>query len=431
MQSARAPHLADDRPGPRMNPAPSPTADIVIVGAGILGCSIAWHLARRRPGTRIVVIDRQQAVATQASAQAAGLLTRARKHPAVMALVARTYAAVAELTEELDQPPPIRRNGTLSVASSEAAVLALDALAGVAGAAGILVERPDPYHLPDLVPWLDPARVRSCAFVADDAFADPYLLADAYARAARRRGARFCFGVEAVEIRAKAGRVGGVVTTAGILHAPVVVLAAGAWANRLTLPLGVGLPMAAVRSHYWLTEPHDLFAAGHPTVVMPDARAYARPELGALLFGLREGDGISVGLEDLPTDMSGFIFKQDPYGWETLEAGAPALRDYCPAVDDVGIRGYVAGVSTYTPDGLFLAGAAAGIAGLYVAGGCCGAGVAASGGLGELLAAIALGEALDEVDLAPFSLDRFGPVDPLSSAFRARCVAARSRKAVG
>lgn len=414
-----------------MNSAPSGTADIAIVGAGILGCSIAWHVTRRRPKTRVVIIDRQKGIATQASAQAAGLLTRARKHAAVMALVERTYAAVAELAEELDQPPPVRRNGTLSLASSEPAVVALDALADAAGAAGIRVERPDPRHLPDLVPWLDPAGVRSCAFMADDAFADPYLLADAYARAARRRGARFCFRVEAVEIRAEAGRVGGVVTTAGILHAPVVVLAAGAWANRLTLPLGVGLPMAGVRSHYWLTGPHELFAAVHPTVVMPDARAYARPELGALLFGLREADGISVDPGELPSDMSGFMFEDDPYGWETLEAGAPALRGYCPAVDVVGIRGYVAGVSTYTPDGLFLAGSAAGVAGLHVAGGCCGAGVAASGGLGELLAATALGEAPNEVDLAPFSLGRFGAVDPLSATFRARCVAARSGKAVG
>ena len=210
----------------------------------------------------------------------------------------------------------------------------------------------------------------------------------------------------------------------------MVVLAAGAWANRLTLPLGFGLAMAPVRSHYWITEPDPRFPLGHPAVVMPDARAYARPELGSLLFGLRERAGASLDPFDLPEDASGFSFADDARGWEALEAGAPALREYCPAIDDVGIRGYVAGVSTYTPDGLFLAGPVPGIAGLYVAGGCCGAGVAASGGLGQTLAAMALGEE-PGVDPAPFALDRFGPVDPRSREFRARCVAARSGKAGG
>lgn len=84
-------------------------ADVAIVGAGILGCSVAWHLALRRPGSRIVVIDRQSAVATQASAQGAGLLTRARTNAAVMALVARTYEAAEELADELGEPLPLRR----------------------------------------------------------------------------------------------------------------------------------------------------------------------------------------------------------------------------------------------------------------------------------------------------------------------------------
>jgi 4-methylaminobutanoate oxidase (formaldehyde-forming) len=405
-------------------------ADVAIVGAGILGCSIAWHILRRRPGTRVVVIDRQRAVATQASAQAAGLLTRARGHAGVVALVARTYAALDELEDDIDQPPPVRRNGTLSVASSDQAVRALDALLGAAVSAGLCVERPDPRDLPKLVPWLNPACVRSCAFMADDAFADPYLLANGYARAARKRGAVFRLGVEAKGIGAERGRVAGVVTAAGTLHAPVVVLAAGAWANRLTLPLGFGLAMALVRSHYWITEPDPRFPLGHPTVVMPDARAYARPELGCLLFGLRERAGASLDPCELPEDTSGFSFADDASGWESLEAGAPALRDYCPAIDGVGIRGYVAGVSTYTPDGLFLAGPVPGIAGLYVAGGCCGAGVAVSGGLGQTLAAMALGEE-PSVDPAPFALDRFGAVDPGSAEFRARCVATRSGKAGG
>ncbi|MCU0893920.1 MAG: FAD-binding oxidoreductase [Rhodospirillales bacterium] len=413
-----------------MSRLPPGDADVAVVGAGVLGCSIAWHIVRRRPGTRVAVIDRERSVATQASSQAAGLLTRARTRSAAAALVARTYAALGELAYELAQPPPIRRNGTLAVASSDAAAKSLDALAGTAAAAGLRVERPDPRELPGLVPWLDPAGVRSCAFMPDDGFIDPYLLTDAYARAARARGAVFRLGLEVLEIEVAAGRVRGLTTAAGTLRAPVVATAAGAWTNRLTLPLGFGLPMAAVRSHYWITEPDPRFRPGHPTVVLPDARAYARSEVGALLFGLREAAGVSLDPDALPRTIADYAFADDPHGWQSLVSGAPAFRQYCPALDDVGIRSYVAGVSTYTPDGLFLAGPVPGIAGLFAASGCCGAGVAASGGLGLLLAELILDE-LPSIDPAPVSLDRFGAIDPRSAEFRARCAAARSAKAGG
>lgn len=418
----------------RGNGALPATADVVIVGAGVLGCSIAWHLSLRRPDLRVVVIDRQEGVATQASAQAAGLLTRARTDAAAMALVARPYDAIEKLGDELGEPPVLQRSGTLHVASANEAVRALEALAGAGVAAGLQVERRGPSELRRLVSWLNPEPVRSAAFMPEDAFVDPYLLADAYHRAARRRGALFRFGIDVLELIAKPGLVGAVMTGVGPLHAPRVVVAAGAWANRLTLPLGFGLAMAPVRSHYWLTVADERFPRGEPTVVMPDARAYARPELGALLFGLRERQGTSVDPRDLPRDMSGYAFADDPGGWASLAAGAPALLRYCPAIGSVGIRGYVAGASTYTPDGLFLAGPVPGIDGLFVAGGCCGAGVAASGGLGELMAAMALGEA-PRIDAAPFALDRFGdrfgPVDPSDPGFRARCVATRSGKSGG
>lgn len=413
-----------------MRPSPRSEADVAIVGAGVLGCSIAWHIVRRRPGIRVVVVDRERSVATQASSRAAGLLTRARTHRGVAALVERTYASIDELAEEVDQPPPIRRNGTLSVASSDAAARSLDALAGTAEAAGLRVQRPDPRELPGLVPWLDPAGIRTCAFMPDDGVIDPYLLTDAYARAARARGAVFRLGLDVLEIETASGQVRGLSTAAGTLHAPVVVAAAGAWTNRLTLPLGFGLPMAAVRSHYWITEPDPRFRPGQPSVILPDARAYARPEVGALLFGLREAACVSVHPDALPGTIGDYAFADDPQGWQSLASGAPAFRRYCPALDDVGIRGYVAGVSTYTPDALFLAGPVPGIAGLFAASGCCGAGVAASGGLGLLLAGLVLDE-LPATDPSPFSLDRFGTVDPESAAFRARCAAARSAKAGG
>lgn len=188
--------------------------------------------------------------------------------------------------------------------------------------------------------------------------------------------------------------------------------------------------MARVRSQYWLSEPNALFPGNHPAVVILDARAYTRPEIGALPFGLREEASVALDSRNLPADMSGYAFADDPSGMRSLEYGVPALRRYIPAIDRLGIRGYVAGASTYTPDGLFLAGRAAGIDGLLVASGCCGTGIAASGGYGQLLASLAL-EIVEPLPSAPFAPGRFGTVDPFDANLRVRCAVSRSRKTAG
>lgn len=188
--------------------------------------------------------------------------------------------------------------------------------------------------------------------------------------------------------------------------------------------------MAPVRSQYWLTEADPIFPRHQPAVILPDARAYTRPELGALLFGLREHASVSLDARELPLDISGYAFADDPNGWRSLEDGAPALRMFLPALDRLRNRSYVVGCSTYTPDGLFLLGEAPGITGLLMASGCCGAGIAVSGGLGDAVASLALGEE-PTCDITPFRLDRFGAVDPFAPAFRARCGDARARKTAG
>lgn len=86
--------------------------------------------------------------------------------------------------------------------------------------------------------------------------------------------------------------------------------------------------MAPVRSQYWLSEPNALFPRHRPAVVIPDARAYTRPEIGAPLFGLREEASLALDSRNLPADMSGYAFTDDPSGMRSLEYGVPALRRY-------------------------------------------------------------------------------------------------------
>lgn len=400
------------------------TADAVIVGGGILGLSAAWHLTRSHAGMphagmRVLVLERN-GLATAATAQAAALMTSARPDAATAALVADTYAAIPRLEEETGESLDLNRVGTLHVAGTPATAAAL---------AGMTGERLDGAAAVRLAPWLDADAVAAARFVPEDGYLDPARLANAYAHAARRRGAVIRTGVDVRRLTTAAGRVTGVETAdRGHVSAPAVVLACGAWSNVLAATAGAGLPAAPVRSEYWITEraprlcPHTA-----PVTVLPDAGAYARPELGALLFGLRGATTLAADPRTLPDDTTGFM-AGDP--WETLAAGADRLMRLVPSVGALGIAHYIAGLSTYTPDGTFVVGAVPGVAGLAAVTGCCGAGIAASSGLGRAVAAVVQGQA-PWVDLSPFDPGRFGTVDPFDPAFLSRCAAARSGKTSG
>ncbi len=132
----------------------------------------------------------------------------------------------------------------------------------------------------------------------------------------------------------------------------------------------------------------------------------------------------------LPAVLAHLRLSHDSGGWDSLEEGIPGLARFVPIIEHVGIANYITGLSTYTPDGLFALGAIPGLEGFLAATGCCGAGIAASGGIGLALSRLAAHQpAL--FDLGPHRIDRFGPVDPADAAFRQRCADARSNKRSG
>ena len=402
-------------------------ADLVVIGGGVLGLSIAYHYARLEVG-RVLLLERNT-LATAATSRAAALLTRARAKTALMPLIAQTYADIALLETELGESLDLRQVGSLHLAAGETRARELRELVILAERAGLRVEWVSADEASRRVPWLNPEAVAAAAFMAEDAFIDPYRLAMAYARAARMYGASLRQRIAVRDLRQQGERITGVVTDQGVIYAGCVVDAAGAWANVLAARIGIGLPMAPVRSQYWITAPDPLFPRDHPMVIMPDASAYSRPELGGLLFGLRERQSISFDPCQLPDELSGFALGEEG-GWSSLEEGAPRLRRFLPALDQLKMASHISGLSTYTPDGLFVLGPAPGLQGFLAATGCSGAGIAAAGGVGLGVARLAAGLP-SPFDLTPFRVDRFGPVDPLSPAFRQRCEQARSSKTSG
>lgn len=400
-------------------------AAVVIIGGGVLGASIAWHLALAGE-TDVLVLERND-VGSGATARSAGLVSRGKLHVETLRMVQRTREAFAELERALGTTVGFHRVGNLRIAVSEARASELVAMDGLLRDHGVEARSIDAAEAQARVPWLDASAARYISHVADDGYVDAYQLTGAYAAAARALGVRIRARTAVRRILHDRHRVLGVETDGGTVHADVVVDAAGAWGIGIAAEMNFPLGTAPVRSHYWITAPDRSLPREHPTVYMPDARAYARPEVGGLLFGVQEPQSRTYDARTLTDDIADFPLSDADEGWSLLIDHAPALRAYIPKLDELQLTHHITGLSTYTPDGRFILGRAGSTEGFFVAGGCCGTGVSASGGIGESLASLILGKE-PRIDLASYRPDRFGAIDPYTDAFRARCAAARAGK---
>lgn len=160
--------------------------DIIIIGGGLLGCATAYQLAKRHAGN-ILLLDGNE-IASQASARAACLLTRARTKPALMELVQETYDCIEEIESLLDESLELQMCGSITIASSEASLKGLEALEEAACRFGIPNERIGKERVKELLPWIEEEAVDVALYMPTDAFIDSALLCSGYAKAARKLG---------------------------------------------------------------------------------------------------------------------------------------------------------------------------------------------------------------------------------------------------
>jgi len=399
---------------------------IVIIGGGLLGTSLAYHLTRH--GTCDVILLERLNLATAASSQAAGLMLTITSKPAVDRLSRETFKVIDALEEQLGEHLDFHRVGTVHFAETERSRSTLEALYTRAQQEDISAEIVNKAWLAEHLPWLTVGSDALSVFFADDGYIDPYRLATAYARAAKQSGVRIETGVAVKSIRFDGKRITGVQTSRGMFQCEKVVVAAGAWSNNLTMPLGISLPMTPVRSHYWIAAPDLLFSKNQPMTVHTGAGAYTRPEMNGMILGVQETNSPTFDYRILPDDMGTFTITENGHEWDALIEAEPRISCFFPGLQDARFESYMAGLSTYTPDGHFILGEIEERPGLYVAAGCCGSGVMSSGGIGEALAGL-LTEGESPYNLMPFRPDRFGFVDPTSAEFQMLCVKARARKA--
>ena len=403
-------------------------AAVVIVGGGVIGSSIAYHLCVAGV-TDVLVLERNE-LSSGATARSAGLLSHARSDRNVTRMISRTRRTIGELEERIGEPLDFRHVGVIRAVHSSEREQEMLAMEACLVAEGIEPEPIDRHVARSLCPWLDLAEASRIIFVPSDGYIDGARLGTAYARAARTLGARMRRGVDVTGAIIQDGMPVGVDTSLGAIRCGTLVQACGAWSVQFAETVGFAFPAAPTRSHYWMTAPDGNGAPERPNVQLPDFRAYFRSEVGGLLVGLQEPRSRTYDPQEIGSDMEEAPLYEEGNDMELLLAQAGALRPAVPQVDEWRFAHHIAGLSMYTPDGKFVLGRVESVPNFLVAGGCCGSGVAASGGIGHTIAALATGGE-PEIDLGPFRAGRFGSVDPRSETFRERCSAARSGKSRG
>ena len=406
----------------------SEIADVVVVGGGLFGCAIAYYYTRNNPDKKIIVLERNE-LCNAATSRAAALITRIRSKRHFVPLSLETYRAIADMEKQLDESMDIKRVGVMHVAASEKSVADLDVLMNIADeyTEGATYITSAEAH--QISPWLKTDEALRIGFMPKEAYCDPYLLGTFFDRCAKMQGAHMRQGISVSEIIIDGNIAVGVQTDKGRIEASKVIIAAGSWSPILAAQAGIGIPMAPVRSQYWITERNPIFPVNSPIVLLPEAQAYARPEGGCLLFGIREPKSFVVSPKDIPNDISQFSFSPDN-GMDDLSQVMNKLARFFPKAYEIGLKHYVAGFSGYTPDNNLSMGEAPHVRNLLLATGCVGAGVSVSGGVGLAFAEMAAGRP-NPYDFSHFNLERFGKIDPFSAEWLNRCALARSQKVSG
>ena len=403
-------------------------ADLVIVGGGIFGCAIAYYFTRDNPDKKVILLERE-ALCAAATSRAAALMTRARTYKKAIPLSLETYRVIPELEQLLGESIDLKQVGMMHVAAGDAHINALASLMQIAHEFNIEATYISPEVAHQKAPWLNLSAAQRIGWMPDEAFCDPYLLGMAFANAAKKQGAILKVGVEVIGWLTDENDVCGVQTTDGNIESPTTILATGIWSNVLSMQLDVPLAGSPIRSQYWLTEKAPIFPKDSPIVLLPDAKAYARPEGGGLLFGLREREGFWADPRNIPADWMAYRFSSDN-GHNDLAEGIELLEEFFPEIYNIGIQHYVAGFSGYTPDSQFVLGKVAHKQGLIVASGCCGAGISICGGIGHGIAQIAANHPCS-YDFSDFTPERFGTFDPFNETWMRLCAATRSNKKSG
>jgi len=392
------------------------SADVVVVGSGAFGASVAYHLARR--GRRVVVLERSE-LASQTSPRAAGLTSQVRATPALTRLAQRAVVKLAAFSAETGQPLRFTQSGALKIARTErdAEQLAREVARGAE--VGVPIEFVTVAEARRRLPILGERGIVAVTWSPTDCNVEPSELPIGYCRAAEKLGAVLLAHTPATGFDVGASGVEGVRTPGGTIATRTVVDAAGAWARLVAGGLGAPLPVVATRHQLLITEPIPGVGPEFPIARVIDANVYVRHERGGLMLGGYEPDPLQLDMAALPPS---FEIRELPLDIEVLWRLARSVSEQFPIFQDPTIRvaEHRGGLPTLTTDDRYLVGPLPGVAGAWVMSGCCVGGLSVSPALGEAMAEWIV-DGAPRLDLADISVARFAGDEVDESALRERC----------
>jgi glycine cleavage system aminomethyltransferase T/glycine/D-amino acid oxidase-like deaminating enzyme len=401
-------------------------ARCVIVGGGVGGASLAYHLAKLG-WDDVVLVERSQ-LTSGSTFHSAGLVGQLRESVSLTKMMMHSVELYRRLGDESEFDPGWTECGGIRLASSEERMEELRRQAGWAKTFGLPLELISAEEARELFPLMSTKGVLGAAWLPTDGYVDPAQLTYALADGARRGGCRIFTETRVTGIEVRGGRVRGVATEQGDIEAEVVVDAGGMYAAEIARLAGVRVPLIPMSHQYLVTQPLDAVrearrsfvpdsapngrsTRGHlPTLRDPDLLVYYREDGDGLVMGGYERQSAPAFLPDgpsrveaIPADFNGRLLEED---WERFEEITENSKRRVPAMEQITVTKLINGPEAFTPDNEFCLGETE-VGGFFVCAGFCAHGLAGAGGIGKVLAEwIVEGE--PGLDLWQMDIRRFG-----------------------
>ena len=377
--------------------------EVIIVGGGIWGLNTAYHLAKFGQKD-ILVLERNEDIATETTPQAAGLVGQIRSSVIMMNAVQYALELFSQIPQEFGYDTGLRQTGSLMIALTPERMDAYTSQIERSRLNGIKADFVSHKEISCLVPAMDVTKIEGGYFVPNDGYVNPQQCAFAYADAAKDLGVRIILNTSITGFRQHNGEILGVETDNGFISSNHVVITAGPWGGLLVKEIGVPITAQPIRHQRVRTEPAHGIPDYHPVVRITDVSCYLRPENGGYLYGFFEPEPVSIDLEVMPEN---FRTRDIEPPVEVMAEARRRLSPLLPILKDLEIAEYQSGMTTFAPDGAYLIGPVPNIDRLYLATGCAALGIAGSASVGRWLANWVIKGDPDE-DLSIFSHTRFG-----------------------
>lgn len=379
-------------------------ARVVVIGGGVIGTSVAYHLAHAG-WTDVVVVERDK-LTSGTTWHAAGLIvTFGSLSETSTAMRRYTRDLYARLEAETGLATGFAPVGFIELATEPDRLEEYRRIAAFNRHCGVDVHEISAREVAELFPLARTDDVLAGFYVPDDGRANPVDVTMSMARGARMQGARIVEGVTVTGVTTHRGAVTGVRTDHGDIEAEYVVNCAGMWARQLGDDIGVTIPLQAAEHYYLITEQIEGISKSWPVIEDPKSHGYYREEVGGLMIGLFEPVCAPWQVGRVPDD---FSFGELPPDWDRMGPYVETAMSRVPISAEIGVRKFFCGPESFTPDLSPVVGEAPELRNYFVAAGMNSIGILTGGGLGRVLAHWIVNGHPD-VDITGFDIARLHP----------------------